>query len=63
MGPVYKAADFCKIGDRACTINDLIKLESYLKQYQIMLIDETYRLTNEILYLNRQDKLNMYIFT
>ena len=31
MDAVYKA-DFCKIGDRPCTINDLIKLESYFKK-------------------------------
>ena len=27
-----------------------------------MLIDETYKLTNKILYLNRQDKFNKYIY-
>ena len=62
MNAVYKADDFCKIGDRPCTINDLIRLESYFKHNQIMLIDETYKLTNKILYLNRQDKFNKYIY-
>ena len=27
-----------------------------------MLIDKTYKLTNKILYLNQQDKLNKYIY-
>ena len=58
MDAVCKAADFCKIGDRPCTIYDLIKLETYFKHYQIMLIDESYKLINKILYLNRQDKFN-----
>ena len=62
MDEVHKAVAFCKIGNRACTINDLIKLEAYYKHYQIMLIDETYNLTNKILYLKHQDKFNKYIY-
>ena len=62
MDAVYKAADLCKIVDRPCTVNNLIKLEAYFKHYQIMLIDESYKLTNKILYLNRQDKFNKYIY-
>ena len=61
MNTIKKDEDFCKIGNSACTINDLIKLKAYFKHYQIMLIDETYKLTNKILYLNQQDKFNNYI--
>ena len=62
MAEVHKAVEFCKIENRACTINDLIKLEAYFEHYQIMLIDETYKLTNKILYFNHQDKFNKYIY-
>ena len=62
MAEVHKAEDFCKIENRASTLNDLIKLETYFKHYQIMLIDETYKLKNQILFLNRRDKFNKVIY-
>ena len=60
---VLAAVKSCRIkDDRACGLQDLIALEGYFKEYQIMLIDKTYRLTNNPIYLNQSEKFNKYLY-
>ena len=61
MTKVLDAARACKI-QGAGGINDLINLEAYFKDYQIMLIDQSYKITNKALYLNQTTKFNKHIY-
>ena len=61
MTKVLDAVKACKI-EGASGINDLINLEAYFKDYQIMLIDASYKITNKPLYLNQTTKFNKYLY-
>ena len=61
MTKVLDAARACKI-QGASGISDLINLEAYFKDYQIMLIDQSYKITNKALYLNQTSKFNKHIY-
>ena len=44
MAKVVEAAKACSIDNRLCTVNDIINLEIYIKEYQIINIDESYKI-------------------
>ena len=63
MVNVLEAAKACSIDDNhPCTINDIINLENYFKEYQIMVIDASYKITNNPIYLNKIDKFNKHLY-
>ena len=62
MANVLQAAKACSIDIRPCTIKDIINLEIYFKDYQIMVIDASYKITNNPLYLNKIDKFNKHLY-
>jgi hypothetical protein len=49
-------------GEKDWGIAQIIRLERYFKYYQIMLIDQSYSLTNMPFYLNTIDKFEKYIY-
>jgi len=62
MAKVLQAAKACNIDNRPCTINDIKNLEIYFKEYQIMVIDNTYKITNNPVYLNKIDEFNKHLY-
>ena len=58
MANVLEVAKACSIDNRLCTFNDIINLEIYFKEYQIIVTDESKKITKNPLYLNKFDKFN-----
>ena len=62
MAKVLEVAIACSIDNRPCTINNIKNLEIYFKEYQIMVIDASYKMTNNPLFLNTFDKFNKHLY-
>lgn len=59
---IIKVANDCNISSNGCGIKDIERLEQYFENYQIMVIDKQYTITEEPIYLNKNKKFSKFIY-